>query len=284
LALTVVLQVWSEDGKKLLGTSPSQGPGGTAPPLRRTYLTANSWDGKYFPKGSDESDSTELKQLTPGHKYKLKLLLYPVLAAADRLAERDVTSKPLVYELDTKLHLVDDSVQEWEDTNPAPESKATTKLKKAAANSDSSSGSDDSDGSSSNKGSSGSSRTNGRSGSSSRSRSGSDNGSSSGSGRNGSGSKSTGSQGGGSSSSKSGASSRNNGSSSRTKSGSSSSSRTKSGSGGSSGSSTKSSSGSNSQRSHKHAASAAAEAATAQVSRADLFLDGRTLPLAALDL
>jgi hypothetical protein len=288
--------VWSEDGKKLLGTSPSQGPGGTAPPLRRTYLTANSWDAKYFPKGSDESDTTELKQLQAGHKYKLKLLLYPVLAAADRLADREVSLEPLVYELDTKLYLVNDSIQEWEDTNPAPETKATTKSRKAAVKPDPSRGDDDSDGSDDDIGSNGD-RASGRSGSSKNSGRSSNSGSKSSSSRSGSSSgrvgsgsrsssggtqsgKSNSNNSGGVSSSKHGASSKSNGNSSSNKGSGSSS---KSGGSSSSGSSASSSRHSHSVR-YSHAAAAAAAAATPQISRADLLLDARTRPFATLPL
>lgn len=69
-----------------------------------------------------------------GHTYTLKLELYPVLAAADRIANRDVAADPLVYELDTKLHVVDDS-------EPELTPKATTKSRKAGSGSGSGSGS-----------------------------------------------------------------------------------------------------------------------------------------------
>lgn len=128
LAASVPLQVWSADGKRQLGTSASQGPGGTAPPLRRTFLAANTWDGKYYPTDSDaETDEAGFAQLQAGHTYRLKLELYPVLAAADRMVNRAFANEPFVYDLDTKLHVVEDSSDadgDSVDTNKAPSIKA----------------------------------------------------------------------------------------------------------------------------------------------------------------
>lgn len=118
LVCGVLPQVWTSDGKKHLGTSGSQGPGGTAPPLRRTYLTAGSWDGRFHPPDSEDASGLGPLQLQTGRTYRLKLELHPVLAAADRMAGREVTVDPLVYELDTKLQLVDES--EEPPSNPGP--------------------------------------------------------------------------------------------------------------------------------------------------------------------
>lgn len=123
-------QVWSADGKKHLGTSASQGPGGTAPPLRRTFLTANPWDGKYHPPGAESTEGPGPLQLQPGRAYRLKLELYPVLAAADRLAGRQVEQESLVVELETKLHLVDESAQP-EPGSAGSSTRASTKSRKS---------------------------------------------------------------------------------------------------------------------------------------------------------
>lgn len=124
-------QVWSADGKKHLGTSASQGPGGTAPPLRRTFLTANPWDGKYHPPGAASTEGPGPLQLQPGRAYRLKLELFPVLAAADRLAGRQVEQESLVVELETKLHLVDESVTQPEPGSAGSSTKASTKSRKS---------------------------------------------------------------------------------------------------------------------------------------------------------
>jgi hypothetical protein len=135
-------QVWSADGKKHLGTSASQGPGGTAPPLRRTFLTANPWDGKYHPPGADSTDGPAPLQLQAGRSYRLKLELTPVLAAADRLAGRQVEQESLVIDLETKLILVDESAQTTDPPGSAGSStRASTKSKKSKGKSRSGSGS-----------------------------------------------------------------------------------------------------------------------------------------------
>lgn len=100
-------QVWSADGTTHLGTSASQGAGGTAPPLRRTYLTATPWDGTFFPAESSNLpvDTNGLSKLKPGRTYKLKVELWPVLAAGDRLAGRQASDMPLVFDIGSPLHV-----------------------------------------------------------------------------------------------------------------------------------------------------------------------------------
>lgn len=136
------LQVWTADAKKHLGTSASQGPGGTAPPLRRTFLTANSWDGKFHPVDAEDTSGPGPLQLQIGRTYRLKLELFPVTAAADRIAGREVEQESLVIELDTKLQLVDSSADSGSNSDSgvqAPEgsgnTKASTKSRKSGAGS-----------------------------------------------------------------------------------------------------------------------------------------------------
>lgn len=107
----VRFHVWAANGTQHLGTSPSQGPGAAAPPLRRTYLTATGWDGSYHAvadsAGANGTLTPALAYVQPGRTYRLKVELWPVLAAGDRLAGRRPAREPLVVELDTLLRVVE---------------------------------------------------------------------------------------------------------------------------------------------------------------------------------
>lgn len=83
----------SGDHEELLGTSDSLGPAPASSPFRRTYLFEGSWDGSYLPVDSATQVYIPMQR---GIQYKLKLELWPVLAAGDKAAGRS-NGQPLIY-------------------------------------------------------------------------------------------------------------------------------------------------------------------------------------------
>jgi hypothetical protein len=103
----VKIQVWSGDGEVQLGTSASLGPAPASSPFRRTYLFEGSWDGSYLPVKSTAAVYVPMKT---GAKYRVKLELWPVLAAGDKLAGRQ-QGEPMIFTVNEPVAMLADPSQ-----------------------------------------------------------------------------------------------------------------------------------------------------------------------------
>ncbi|WIA08192.1 hypothetical protein OEZ85_007645 [Tetradesmus obliquus] len=100
----VKIQLWSSDWEVHLGTSASLGPAPASSPFRRTYLFEGSWDGSYLPVNSAAEVFVPMKT---GEKYRVKLELWPVLAAGDKLAGRK-QGQPMIFTVNELIVMLAD--------------------------------------------------------------------------------------------------------------------------------------------------------------------------------
>lgn len=100
----VKIQLWSSDWEVHLGTSASLGPAPASSPFRRTYLFEGSWDGSYLPVNSAAEVFVPMKT---GEKYRVKLELWPVLSAGDKLAGRK-QGQPMIFTVNEPIVMLAD--------------------------------------------------------------------------------------------------------------------------------------------------------------------------------